>query len=65
MSVSASTYPLYYKDTDHIGWVPTLLLYGLILTNYIYSNPSSKWGHILTTGLGLHHPFEGITQFSQ
>ena len=29
-------------DTSHIGLGPTLLLYELILTNYLCSDPSSK-----------------------
>ena len=65
MSVSASTCPLFYKDTSHTGLVPTLLLYGLVLANHIYNDCSSKWGHILRAGLGLLHPFEGVTQFNQ
>lgn len=39
--------PTHLKDTSHIGLGPTLLLYELILTNYVCSVPNSKvtfWG---------------------
>lgn len=37
----------FYKDTNHIDSGPTPLQYDLIVTDYICSDPTSKWGHIL------------------
>lgn len=35
------------KDTSHVELVPILLQYDLIITNYIYKDPTPQSGHIL------------------
>lgn len=62
-SVSSS-----FKDTTQIALraPPTPVWLHLNLTNYIYNNPMSKWGHILRYyGLGLQHIFWGENDSTQ